>query len=75
MTHRTIPELSDSFVEVEMKKKEDRNTNPIKMSFKSFIDIYRDQPVYMVSSVPFHLERDVPVAASLQVGIGLTFFN
>jgi len=72
---RTIHEPSESFVNVEMKKKEDRNQEIIKKSFKSFIAIYRNQPVYMVSSVPSHLERDVPVAASLQCPALISLFR
>lgn len=63
---RTVHEPPDSVVNVETKKKEERNQEMIETSFKSFVEMYRKKPVYMVSPVPSHLERDVPVPYSLQ---------
>ena len=64
----TVAEPEGSQVLVETAKKEDRRNEPFYASFKSFVSMYQADSVYMVDSVPEHLQSDVPLVFPLQVG-------
>ena len=54
-------------VEAEMAKKEDRRASVLNVNFKEYVSRYRDENLYMISAIPPHLKKDVPLAYPLQV--------
>lgn len=49
----SVPESDDLLIDVENGKKENRTKGGLqRMSFKQFVENYRDRDVYMVNGVP-----------------------
>ena len=55
------PHSVNHLVDVEEGKKENRNDESRIMSLSDFVDIYRDEDIYCVSSLPPFLAADLPI--------------
>ena len=52
----SVPGSGNFSIDVEIGKKENRTKGVLRMSFKQFVERYRDQDVYMVNRVPVFLQ-------------------
>ncbi|XP_071955296.1 bifunctional peptidase and (3S)-lysyl hydroxylase Jmjd7-like [Antedon mediterranea] len=60
-----LPDSLSTIVDVEYNKKENRLDPSMDMSLTEFFNRYKNEDIYLVTDVPTHLRKDVPVPKSL----------
>lgn len=55
----SLPKSSEHKIQAEQRKKEKRTVPPEEMSFSDFVKTYTEKDIYMVSSVPEFIRKDI----------------